>query len=67
VNVIELDSYAIEIGRARNEAAVNIYRRCRATGIWPGYATEVELVGLPRWAEIRYETELETQGDDPQW
>jgi hypothetical protein len=55
VNVVELDSYAIQIGAALNERAVDIYERAIETGEWPGYGTEVEQVSLPRWAEIAFE------------
>ena len=55
VNVVELDPYAIEIGAALNERAVDIWVEARESGEWPGYGTEVEQVALPRWAEIAFE------------
>lgn len=61
VNVIELDSYALEIGRARNREAINRWVECTAKNEWPGYGTDVELVGLPRWAQFQYEQEENTE------
>lgn len=55
VNVIELDTYALDIGRARNCEAIARWIACTDAGTWPGYSDEVELVALPRWAEIQHE------------
>lgn len=49
VNVVELDAPAVEEGRRRNDQALRIYRDCTESGIWPGYADDVELISLPRW------------------
>jgi hypothetical protein len=49
VNVVELDAVALRIGRDLNRDAMAIYAECAATGRWPGYADDVELVSLPRW------------------
>lgn len=53
VTVVEPDTTALRIGRARNRQALEIYAECKASGVWPGYSSEVELVGLPYWAEAR--------------
>lgn len=50
VTVVELDYPSIDRGRNRNERALQIFRDCTDSGEWPGYATDVELVSLPRWA-----------------
>jgi hypothetical protein len=57
VTVCELDPYALTIGQQRNRWAIDVYRRCRETGVWPGYSENVELVELPRWAAIQHEEE----------
>jgi hypothetical protein len=57
VNVIELDTTALDIGRARNRAAIDRWIECIDRDEWPGYSTDVELVALPRWAELAYEQE----------
>lgn len=67
VNVIELDPYAVAIGRSRNERAIELYRQCMESGRWPGYSDEVEMIGLPRWAEIAHENELEQSKEETPW
>ena len=55
VTVAELDFQALEIGRARNRQAIERYRDCRESGIWPGYSDDIELISLPSWAVPRIE------------
>lgn len=55
VNVIELDRYALEIGRSLNEEAVETYLACMESGEWPGYPNDVTQIALPRWAEMSFE------------
>lgn len=55
VNVIELDDTALTIGRDRNRTAIAKFNECTDNNRWPGYSDEVQLVGLPRWAEIQAE------------
>lgn len=55
VNVIELDAYALQIGRQRNADALARWVACTESGVWPGYSSDVEMVALPRYAEIAYE------------
>jgi hypothetical protein len=52
VEVIELDEDALDLGRRRNALALQVYRDCRAAGLWPGYRRDDEstVVSLPRWA-----------------
>lgn len=54
VNVVELDTTAMRIGRERNRQAIEIYAACTAEGAWPGYSNQVELLSLPRWAETAH-------------
>lgn len=54
ITVIELDTQALCIGRDLNRRALEIYRDCRESGIWPGYSSEIELISLPAWAAKRY-------------
>lgn len=42
VNVIQLGGTAQMWGRALNEMAVELYKECRATGVWPGYSSDIE-------------------------
>lgn len=50
VSVIELDAEALTLGRSRNRDAIDLYAACVAADTWPGYADDVVLVSLPRWA-----------------
>jgi hypothetical protein len=54
VNIVELDSTALAIGRRRNRQAIDLYAECTATGQWPGYSTDIELISLPSWVERRF-------------
>lgn len=58
VNVVEIEWHAQRIGEVRRRRALEIYRRCRETGEWPGYGPDVERVSLPRWAELAHEDEF---------
>ncbi|MFB7707971.1 PD-(D/E)XK nuclease-like domain-containing protein [Streptomyces sp. NPDC056105] len=54
VNVIGLDYFAREIGRAKNRVAIEKFAECTDTGYWPGYADKnPNYVPLPGWAENR--------------
>lgn len=50
VSVVELVADAVEVGRARNRAALERYRDCTESGLWPGYPQNVTPVDIPRWA-----------------
>lgn len=52
VSVIELDERAVNLGRDLNEQALEIFRDCTASGVWPAYADETAIttVDVPRWA-----------------
>lgn len=49
VSVIELDQEAMDVGRALNRRALDIYAQCVSDDHWPAYSDEVELVSLPAW------------------
>ena len=44
-----------EWGRLRNRKALHVYRDCKASGRWPGYADDVVPVSLPAYATARHE------------
>jgi hypothetical protein len=52
IRVVQLEPMALRIGQARIRAAIDIYRECERTGIWPGY-DEITYAALPLWAEKR--------------
>jgi hypothetical protein len=58
VNVVELDPYAVELGRFANGKAISLYNECRDSNQWPGYPT-AEPVHLPLWAERQAEEDYE--------
>jgi len=54
VNVVGIDYFAREIGRAKNRHAIDVFAECTASGIWPGYSdTDPNYLALPGWAENR--------------
>jgi hypothetical protein len=53
VSVVQLDPESEQIGRERNQRAIERYRDCAASGIWPGYTDDIELITLPPWQRSR--------------
>ena len=53
VTIFEPDSIALRIGLAMSNRARAIYAHCVETGRWPAYSDDVELLALPRWAELQ--------------
>lgn len=51
VTVAEPDYLSLQRGRMRNRKALDLYRQCRNTGIWPAYADDVIPLSLPTWAD----------------
>jgi len=54
VSPVQLDDPALARGRARNRQALETFRDCQQSGIWPGYSDDIETVSLPRWAVQEY-------------
>ena len=52
VTVIELPPELVDIGRARNCRALERFRDCTETGLWPGYVPDDTFAqpAAPRWA-----------------
>ena len=59
VSVVELDDRSLSRGRELNQRALERFRDCTETGIWPGYQTTdgYARVSIPRWAFYDDETE----------
>lgn len=55
VAVHELDADVIEWGRKLYQRDLTLYRHCLETGEWPGYPTEVGVIGVPKWAQKEME------------
>lgn len=58
VRTVQLDPEAEAAGRGRNQLAIERYRDCKESGIWPGFGDEIELVTLPPWARYREDADL---------
>lgn len=58
VAVVELDDDYRAIGEANLRRAIDLYARCRETGLWPGYGDELITLSPPAWALREFEAEL---------
>jgi exodeoxyribonuclease VIII len=38
--------------RRENRRLLNRYAECKRTGTWPGYGSAVQLINLPKWANL---------------
>lgn len=45
-----LSDEARQLGRDLNARARALYAACKASGDWPGYPREIQVIDLPRWA-----------------
>lgn len=57
ISVLELDAEAVRLGEQQMRKAIEIFRDCSETDLWPGYTDDVELVSLPPWFVRRLEEE----------
>lgn len=69
VTVCEPDADALAAGRDLNRRALDVFARCQASGVWPGYrvgagSTDDQIVplALPRWSAVQHEIARE-RGD----
>ncbi|HEX3884783.1 MAG TPA: PD-(D/E)XK nuclease-like domain-containing protein [Stellaceae bacterium] len=53
VSVLQLDQKAVEWGRMMIRRSLDLFRRCRDRGVWPGYCDRPMRIGLPTWAEYQ--------------
>jgi hypothetical protein len=49
VAVYDIDDEDLRIGRERNRRALEMYRDCTESGLWPGYSNDIETIALPSW------------------
>lgn len=56
VNVVQLDAPLLEAGRRRNRQALDIFARCLETDTWPSHSSDVPVMSMPRWAQLREAT-----------
>ena len=57
VSVIELDARAVERGRELNNRALERFRDCTASGLWPAYVPDDQFAGITLPAWIYYDQE----------
>lgn len=55
ITIAQLDEDNLRIGRGLNRQALERFRDCQQSGVWPGYSNEVELISPPRWAVRNFE------------
>lgn len=49
VSVLDLDEDYLDLGRARNRRAIDIFHECRTSGQWPGYPQSITRLSPPAW------------------
>ena len=49
VTVGQLDDEAMDAGRDLNRQAIERYRDCKESDVWPGYTSEIVSISLPPW------------------
>ena len=54
VNVIMADRDTIAIGRHRYRSSLAKYKACLASGVWPGYASDIHLGGHGKYVRSQY-------------
>jgi hypothetical protein len=57
VSAVEVDDAGMRIGYQRMVHALEIFRDCTESGIWPGYSPDIETVSLPAWLTRAHEME----------
>lgn len=61
VSLVQFDEYDLQIGREKIAEAVNIYRGCMESGVWPGYSPNIETLEMPAWYRIAHERDVEEE------
>ena len=49
VSVVTPDEEVLAIGQAKYERALEVWRDCLESGLWPGYGREVHVAAAPPW------------------
>lgn len=50
-----LSDDVLDAARRENRRLLDLYAECRRTGNWPGYQAGVQLIELPKWAQLESE------------
>lgn len=64
VNVIEPSAEWMQIGADLCKRAVEVYRECRETGVWPGYPVGVDRALVPQYVAYQHADLLASWGWD---
>jgi len=57
VVLYEIDAESMAVAKHEVDRALAMVEACQRAGAWPGYAEEVQSIGLPLWALKRFEEE----------
>lgn len=57
VSLVDIDEPGMRVGEARMRWALEIFRDCTDSGIWPGYSEDIETVSLPGWLTRQHRME----------
>jgi hypothetical protein len=63
VSVVEPSEAMLAVGNAKLDRALEMWRDCLASGLWPGYGREVHIGEPPSW-ELRW---LEEAVEEDAW
>lgn len=63
VGAYMLDPAAIKTGAAMRNKAIEIIKTGRATGVWDGYTSQIELIDIPTYAQYAAADVLEQYGE----
>lgn len=58
--VRKLNDQFVEMGEAEAMEAVDVFRRCMETGVWPGYSDEAEEITPPMYSIYDYQDRYES-------
>ncbi len=61
VAVFELPEMWLAMGRAKAQAARAIFAECTASGVWPGYTSEIQSLDAPTWLVFAHETKYDRE------
>jgi hypothetical protein len=61
VSVVEPSDEVLQVGNAKLDRAIEIWRECLSTGIWPGYGPKTHIADLPVWQRRWIEEALEEE------
>lgn len=56
---VQISEVALQWGEVVNRRARYVFRRCVDAGYWPGYTDDIEMIGLPGYAEAQLQRDHE--------